>query len=211
MAYNSVAALAFARKYWKRVCPDGFVGMANENPSFKKFDKNAKFELKQVVNPGEARDQLRLPDNSVIDGRSIDDCAHFISCCIGKPPGEQAGNIDVRSAWGAGIYGQTASDGLFHTLVEDEFGDLIGTEKMSHSAASAQIVNLKPGDLIFYHDPNHFGPNKPGYGHSAVYLGGTKRRIACHSYIRCDVEDLPGQEWDSVNITDVSFTFFKLS
>ena len=72
---------------------------------------------------------------------------------------------------------------------------LVGSERMPRATAAAKINNneIAEGDLIFY----YFNNAEPG--HSALYLAGREKRIACHTYCRGDQENDYDQSWESVN------------
>lgn len=204
MPYNRTAAVGYARSYWRRVASDGYIGMGGAE-NYRKvnagvFDQSAQKEV------------LRLDTGEAIPIDLIDDCAHFISCCIGRPPGGGAGGISVPSAFPAGPYGQLSADDLFAKL-SGTHGSAVGT-KLSKPDALLKLGQLTEGDLIFYSDPaKQFEP----YKHVAMYMSDTKKSITCHTYSRCDVRDVePGDpfyksNWDSVNIQNVKYTLLKLS
>lgn len=178
-------------------------------PNYRKYSKEGRFRRKASPGPGDAADELVLPDGSKVDGAAIDDCAHFVSCCVGSCPGAAGGGVALSSDFpGDGVYGHLSADDLFHRLTDADGlpGDVLGDEKMTKAQGSAKLATLRAGDLVFYYDPGH-----GRYGHCGLYLADSQHRIACHSYIRCDVTNDPGQGWDSVGIENVKFTFVRLS
>lgn len=136
----------------------------------------------------------------------IDDCAHFLSCCL------QAGGLNVwpnEDPRGVGgrkrpcAYGQHNVKGLYNMfkwLAEEKHGrqvefiaDKIRWKEAEQTDEAAESYwkgffegDMKPGDVILY------GWEKNQYAHSALYVGTMKTgldpeeypRIACHTYSR---------------------------
>jgi hypothetical protein len=92
--YDRFAVVEYARKYWQRVCSDSFIACKNRPKTgfYEKVPLGTVFERR--IDGGE---RAKLPDGSEIDGFYLDDCTHFISCCIGNPPprGERAGGLHI--------------------------------------------------------------------------------------------------------------------
>jgi hypothetical protein len=195
MTYDRAKTLAYARKYWTKACSDGYIGVG-VSPFYRQVPNGTIFVR---TNDNE---QARLPDGTLID--DLDDCAHFLSCCLGQEPNEAGGGLPIRRDFPAAIYGVISARRLFSTLTDD---GLINTVlvKASHDQAAQKLSDLAAGDLIFYWDPA-----KGAYAHSAIYLADAKKRITCHTRCRCDQNDEPGQEWDSVNIANVSYTLARI-
>jgi hypothetical protein len=100
--YDRDAALVYARKYWNRVCSDGYV-CVNYNSKFvqekrkknprkpvpgfapgqhKPYRPDVRFE--RVFEDETVKERIELPGHKGFI-YELDDCTHFISCCIGKP------------------------------------------------------------------------------------------------------------------------------
>jgi hypothetical protein len=99
--YDRDKAVAYARKFWNRPCNDGFI-MVDSSKFFERVPAGTKFVHDAM--PGGTSDQEHalLPDGTTIGWSLLDDCTHFISCCIGQPAGEEAGGLKIRLIWGAG-------------------------------------------------------------------------------------------------------------
>lgn len=144
-----------------------------------------------------------LPDGSKIALDDIEDCAHFVSCCLGKEAHESGGGLAIPSDFNT-TYGRLSADRLFNDMKSRNMIDVVG-EKLGETQAAAKLSQLSGGDLIFYWDT---GRNR--YGHVGLYMGDAQKRIACHTYCRCDRTSDAGQEWNSVNIDSVKYTVCKV-
>src|SRR5947207_2226339 len=111
MAYNRAKALTYARKYWTKVCSDGYVGIA-ASPHYRQVPAGTIF----VRSPGIA-EKAQLPDGTSFDG--LDDCAHFISCCLGQEAHEVGGGLKIQRDFPNAIYGVISARRLFSTLNDD--------------------------------------------------------------------------------------------
>jgi len=190
LPYNRAAALAYARAYWTKVCTDDYVAI-KQSPFFKKLDSTAVF-LRTTVTDF-TTEVARPSSGPDIPLRDLEDCTHFISCCLGSPPGGTGGGIPIISDFNT-IYGRISTDRLYKDLVNQGRVTIVA-EKMTFAQAAESIHSLQVGDLIFY-----FDTPRNRYGHSAIYLSGSGKRIACHTYCRGDANyDYP-QAWDSVNL-----------
>ena len=134
----------------------------------------------------------------------LEDCSHFVSSCLGKPPATTAGGLDIGSDFPAGPYGRLSAQGLYDRLITKNLVTIVA-EKKNHADAQSYLGSISPGDLIFYFDTS-VAPNR--YGHSAIFLGGADNDIACHNYCRCDVHNDYPQSWDSVGLR--IYTFLKV-
>jgi hypothetical protein len=195
--YNRSAALAYARKYWTTACTDGCVAIKG-TPYFRQVGATTVFVRKTVNNPSTevarpvngSEIPLICPSGSL---ECLEDCTHFVSCCIGNPPGEPGGGIPVVRDFST-IYGRLSADRLYNDLVNQERVDIVA-EKKTYSQAESALASLQGGDLIFYFDTAY---NR--YRHSALYLAGAGKRIACHTFCRCDVNNDYDQAWNSVQL-----------
>src|SRR5690349_19504889 len=84
MAYDRTKALSYARKYWTKACSDGYIGIGAA-PNYRQVPSGTTF-VRTMDN-----EQARLPDGTLIGG--LDDCAHFLSCCLGQEPHEPGGGL----------------------------------------------------------------------------------------------------------------------
>jgi hypothetical protein len=189
--YNRSAALAYARLYWTAVCSDNYVAI-KQRPYYKKVDASTVF-LRTTAN--EPSTEVARPGGGSADIPLVDleDCTHFVSCCLGTPPGGSGGGIPITQDFTT-IYGCLSADRLYNDLVTQDRVDVVA-EKKTYTQAKPYLERLQAGDLIFY-----FDSDRNRYGHSALYLAGVNKRIACHTYCRCDVNNDYSQEWDSVRL-----------
>lgn len=123
-----------------------------------------------------------LSDGASLTFNEMDDCAHFISCCIGQPPDGTGGGIKVpTNMWGDpkadNPYGISRVGTLIDFLQKNKLVKVIA-EKTSDKI---KINQLDPGDLIAYFNPDRTDAR---YTHCALYLGDGK--IAAHTVSRLD-------------------------
>jgi hypothetical protein len=195
--YNRTAALAYGRKYWTRVATDGYIGSSVDD--YYQVHLDTKFI--QTVKNGKLEDEVaREPDGTEYPLAKLDDCAHFLSCCIGKPPKGTGGGLTIPSDFPDGPYGILSAHRLFEYLDSKKYLRLVGVKTNDASLLS----QLEEGDLIFY------WKNATGrYHHAAMYMADAKKRITCHTYCRSDQSDKYDQAWNSVGSTN-SYTFAKV-
>jgi hypothetical protein len=201
--YDRQAALAYARKYWNQVPDeDGVAFIGSSGPDgFKKVPVGTQF-VHDFDADGDSlgSEHALLPDGSTIDWSELDDCTHFLSCCIGEPPGgEKAGGLPLKHRQ-AGIPPNapyaivrvstmveylTSNDPIWRNKRpgKDPYAVFIGEKTTDDSL----IAQLSPGDLIAY-----FSPATGRYAHLTMYLGNDK--IVCHTYCRSDE---PACTWDN--------------
>jgi len=155
--YNRDKAVAYARKFWNRPYNDGFI-MVDSSKFFERVPAGTKFVHDAM--PGGTADQEHalLPDGTTIGWSFLDDCTHFISCCIGQPPGEEAGGLKIRLMWGEGPanpYGisrvRSLVDYLLARADERKFAKveratIVGDEKTDLDLPDG----MEAGDLIAY-------------------------------------------------------------
>lgn len=197
--YKRDAAVKYAREYWSRICSDGYIGMGSRNPPYGAFDLATIFQRTGVPDPYE---QACPPHQQPINISEIDDCAHFISCCIGKPPGGTGGGLDIGRDFPNAIYGIISANKLYLDLTNKGLITVVGTQ-LSEAQAEARLYSLQAGDLIFYWDPK-----KARYGHVGMYMADFENRISCHTYCRGD--QATESQWNSVHIPNVKYTLVKI-
>lgn len=188
-AYNRTAALAYARSLWTKVTSDNYIGI-KASPFYKSVPSSTVFVRETASDPGtEVARASSQPDIPIAD---IEDCAHFISCCIGQPPGGTGGGLAIGRDFPSAIYGKVAARGLYKDLKDKGFITIVGTARTTKADAAARLAagQIAAGDLIFYYINDNSEP-----GHVGMYLAGADKRIACHTYCRCDQADDYDQAW----------------
>jgi hypothetical protein len=205
--YDRAAALAYARANWNTVCTDGFIALSGkaadmpDNAAYQfvrdaaggRFEHLPDPDRERAVVPGTAefvdptaQGKAKPVAGGVVALRPIDDCTHFISCCIGQVPKGRGGGIPIRGdyLYPNGPYGIVGVGRLKRFLLDQGFAKVVGTERTTEEKA---IHGLSGGDLVVYHDAN--GNDQ----HFAMLLGdgsgdSAERRvpIACHTISRSD-------------------------
>lgn len=191
--YDRAGALAYARKFWLRPCDDQFIALASRSGrDFVKVENGAIFEHEFAGGTPQPREHALLADGTQIAWEALDDCTHFISCCIGTRAGEACGGLDIS-------YHQLGSPphapyGIVRvgTMVDFLTGRLKGHARSAEIVAEKSeddsvIDQLRPGDLVAY-----FHKDRRVYSHMALLLDSNK--IACHTYGR---SDQPECTWDN--------------
>ena len=190
LAFDRTAALKYARKHWDQVSSDGYVG-TNTGVFYEKIPLGNSFE--QVVAGGILLEEsIKRANGSLIKRSELEDCAHFISCCIGKPPGGGGGGLSLDRPFPTGPYGILNANGLYNDLLAKNLIEVVSEQK-TYADTRPQLTQIGEGDLIFY----WYIPESR-YGHAGLYLANADRDIACHTYCRCDQNNDYPQSWDSV-------------
>jgi hypothetical protein len=170
--------MSYATHYWWKVCHDGYICTKKNAPGTKpnrpyvKVDPETYFgQLPGLLKQAALSRDVNAPGQPgaiVLSGDDIEDCSHFISCCLG-PLG---GGLTIASEFPTGPYGSLAPKKLLDYLTTKGLADILGTER----TRSREIPgNLQEGDLIVYW-------NGKEYQHCAMYLG--NRTITCHTDCR---------------------------
>lgn len=191
--YDRAGALDYARKFWRQPCDDQFIALRSPGENYRKVPAGTTFEHEFAADGSSlGREHALLPDGSQIAWENLDDCTHFISCCIGQRTGQRCGGLKISyrqlGAPPRAPYGIVRVS----TMVEFLAGRIPGHPKYAQIVAEkseddSHIKKLVPGDLIAY-----FNKMRGRYSHLAMVLEGEK--IACHSYSR---SDLPECTWDN--------------
>lgn len=181
-AYDREGAMAYARKFWLQPCDDGFVGLGGASgKTFAAVEPGTKF-----VHDSGSEHAVR-PDGSEIPWAHLDDCTHFISCCIGQRPGERCGGLKITlKQLGEppdAPYGIVRVSSMVQYLVAKGYARAVAEKTEDEST----VGRLSPGDLIAY-----FNKSRGIYSHLALLLPDAK--IACHTYGR---SDQPECTWDN--------------
>jgi hypothetical protein len=150
MAYNRTSAVGYATSFFSSVCHDGCVA-TNDGTRSKLVKATAGGPIPSISNE--------------------DDCAHFVSCCIGHNGGGLAlGVWDLPPA-----YGVLSPDSLLARLTSKGLATVVG-RGLNAADAGPAMTGLAPGDVILY------GATAGGLFHSALHMGGGL--IACHTNSR---------------------------
>lgn len=143
VTYNRTAAVAYATQYWDEVVGDGWFWISGST--------------EKQYTPGSA-----VPVNASGEADGIgDDCAHFVSSCIGTPPGGGGGGLTIPSRTSS--YGEPAAGRLDALLVSD-----------GYAVQVSSVSQLQPGDVIGYDWDGDSGgslSNSADIDHTAIYMG----------------------------------------
>src|SRR5262249_37693456 len=121
------------------------------------------------------------------------DCTHFISHCIGKPPEIKINGIPIRGGGlpitqpfkSLGVYGHTTTPTLIQHLVNWGFATVVGPPFVNTATESTRTMiseQLRPGDLLGYASQSGNSIMHGKYEHLAILVGPTS--IACHTASR---------------------------
>src|ERR1051325_4930072 len=145
IVYNRTAAVNYANSNWNKVVSDGYFWIngrpANYSGAGAPVPVNA---------PNEA-------------GGIGDDCAHYVSSCIGTP----AGGLTIPSR--AGTYGEPGAARLDELLVGNSSGGYGTTYQYGQLVSSVSL--LTPGDVSGYDWDGSGGGSMSGIDHTAIYVG----------------------------------------
>jgi D-alanyl-D-alanine carboxypeptidase len=187
--YDRDGAVAYARKFFLRPCDDQFIALgASAGKNFVKVPAGTKFVHEfEPDGTNKRREHALLPDGTQIPWEHLDDCTHFISCCIGERPGERSGGLKITIKQlgepPTAPFGIVRVSTMVDFLVRSKLAKIIGEK----SEDDTLITKLQPGDLVAY-----FNKSRKVYSHMALLLPGNK--IACHTYGR---SDQPACTWDN--------------
>jgi hypothetical protein len=190
MAYNSAGAVDYATQYWNIPCHDGVICTSTPWRVLSNAARlNAQF-VQDTENSEHAEWIERNGKVVRVEWKELDDCAHFVSCCIGK-----GGGLKVPSpvSW---VYGHFDVGPLVNWLYGQ--GRLTQTFfKKTAAEADELLSSVETGDVIAYSSP------KGGYTHSALYL--SNGTIACHT--RCRFNG----PWDLGRYQGFLYTFIRIA
>jgi Putative amidase domain len=203
-AYNRHAALTYARLFWNIACSDGFIAGSFPSGPFTAVPIGTNFvHATDSSGASLGSEFAQSPNRRIIPWAQLDDCTHFISCCIGRPPSATAGGLDVAQQFAGpptGPYGIVTVEEMLSFLQRRKLVEVKGRKSKDKSL----ITQLQTGDVVAY-----FNPTRQRHTHLAMYLGNGK--IICHTYCR---SDLPACRWDNDwNLGEqqgFSWTFLRL-
>lgn len=192
MFYNRAKAMEFAADFWDRPCRsdkhDMALGLdsARDVPVTAVWDQRkapaSQYELRFVFNELMNRDDLvavpkagatsGLPKVVIVEGKKLEDCAHFLSQCL------KAGDLRIAEQWSVPMLVSALRQGEDTSTIP--FVKTLA-EKVPRAAAQAVIHAglLRIGDMIGYF-------TKGNYSHSAMYTGVYQGvgRVTCHTRSR---------------------------
>ena len=170
--YDRCRAISFANNYADYYCPDGYFWTNGDNYS--------------TVNP----DQFIVVPTSTGIG---EDCAHFVSYCIGKGPYARGGGINLPSRLPP-AYGEPGAPQLINNLLLAP----------GYAVEVSSLSRLEPGDVIGW---NWNGDtNLTDIDHVTLYMG--NHLLSCHSASALDVDPTyfqnsePDWVWHLIHILD---------
>jgi hypothetical protein len=155
--YDRNAAVAYAIANYNKVVADGYFWINGSTSTY--------------YGAGAA-----VPVNVTNEAGGIgDDCAHFVSSCIGSPTGATTGKLTIPSR--AGTYGEPGAARLDELLVGNSAGGYGTTYKYGQVVSS--VSQLTPGDVIGYDWDGSGAGSMSGIDHTVIYLG--NGQIAAHA------------------------------
>jgi hypothetical protein len=160
IVYNRTAAVAYANANWNKVVTDGYFWINGSTASY--------------YGAGAA-----VPVNVTGEAGGIgDDCAHYVSSCIGAPTGVGvggSGGLTIPSR--AGTYGEPGAARLDELLVGNSLGGYGTTYQYGQLVSS--VSQLTPGDVIGYDWTGNGGGSMSGIDHTVMYIG--NGQVDCHA------------------------------
>ncbi len=153
VVYNRTAAVAYANANWNKVVSDGYFWINGSTANF--------YGAGQPV-----------PVNVTGEAGGIgDDCAHYVSSCIGTP----GGGLTIPSR--AGTYGEPGAARLDELLVGNSSGGYGTTYQYGQLVSS--VSQLTPGDVIGYDWDGSGAGKMSGIDHTVIYIG--NNQVDCHA------------------------------
>lgn len=176
--FDRSRAVSYANNYAGYVCSDGYFWTNTDYPDFGYYGVG-------VFTP--------VPTGAGVDGGIGDDCAHFVSCCIGNESHVRGGGMNIPSRT-TPTYGEPSASRIITTVLEAP-GYAVEVPSMSQ---------LEPGDVIGW---NWNGEtNLADISHVTIYLG--NNLMASHAASAIDVDptyfqnSLPDWRWHLIHILD---------
>lgn len=178
--YNRTAAVAYANANWNKVVTDGYFWINGSTANY--------------YGAGNA-----VPVNVTGEASGIgDDCAHFVSSCIGSSTGSTAGGLIIPSR--AGTYGEPGAARLDELLVGNSSGGYGTTYQYGQLVSS--VSQLTPGDVIGYDWDGSGGGKMSGIDHTVMYVG--------NNLVDCHATSHLGANWTLGGATDYFFVHITL-
>jgi len=178
VTYHRMHAIITAMTFADRVCADGFVATSH-----------GYYGHGKKLNGRDVKAGMLLADIGPIAHE--DDCAHFVSNCVGKTHCElEVGSTKVTFRGGGlnlesltfirGVYGQTSVGPLAAALIRVGAKIVFPQFRPTNYATTRQAIleNLAAGDVLIYASKN----NHDSYEHSAILVA--PQNICCHTHSR---------------------------
>lgn len=152
IVYDRNAAVDYANANWDKVVSDGYFWINGSTANYYGAGKSVPL---YVTNEA---------------GGIGDDCAHFVSSCIGSP----AGGLTIPSR--TNTYGEPGAAALDELLIgtSSRYGS-----KYQYGQLVTSVDKLTPGDVIGYDWTGNGGGSMDGIDHTVIYLG--NGQIAAHA------------------------------
>jgi hypothetical protein len=165
IVYNRTAAVEYANQYWDQCVSDGYFWI--NGSTYKYYGAGAP-----------------VPVNVAGEASGIgDDCAHFVSSCIGAP----AGGLSLATRVPP-TYGEPGAARLDQLLISSGYAQQV-----------TSVSQLTPGDVIGYDWNGSGNGSMGGIDHTVIYLG--RNVIASHATSH------DGVAWNWANSSS-TITFF---
>jgi hypothetical protein len=145
VVYNRNAAVSYANQYWDKCVSDGYFWINGSTYNYYGAGSPVPVNVS-----GEA-------------GGIGDDCAHFVSSCVGKP----AGGLSIATRVPP-TYGEPGAARLDQLLINDGYAQQVSS-----------VSQLTPGDVIGYDWDGSGRGSMGGIDHTVIYLG--NNQIAAHA------------------------------
>jgi hypothetical protein len=155
--YDRCRAVSFANNYAAYYCPDGYFWY--DGGSYFTTNTDSFIDVPVDVS-GEA-------------GGIGDDCAHFVSYCIGKGPYVRGGGLSVHT-YDSPTYGDPSAP----TIVVN---DLLGT---GYGVEVSSLSQMEPGDVVGWYWGSD--TNLGDIEHVTLYMG--NNTFTCHAASALDVD-----------------------
>jgi hypothetical protein len=155
--FDRSRAISFANNYAPYFCPDGYFWTNGSDYAITNKDI---FAL--------------VPTGNGVDGGVGDDCAHFVSYCIGNGPYVRGGGINVPSR-ATPTYGEPgAGDVIYNILLTPGYGVEVSS-----------LSQLEPGDVIGWNWEGETNDSSGYIDHVTLYMG--NGLVSCHAQSLLDV------------------------
>lgn len=208
--YDRKGALEYARKFWLLPCDDQFIALsASAGKDFQRVPAGTKLEHEFDGTISKQREHAVLPDGTRIEWAALDDCTHFISCCIGERNGEPCGNLPIPYKQlgepPEAPYGIVRVSTMVDFLTGNKVKGVKYAEIVAEKSEDEKLIStLSPGDLIAY-----FHKKNKQYSHLTMYLGDNK--IACHTYSRSDLKECTWDNIWNIGVGTHQWTFIRFT